>query len=391
MPIVILWLYVPVLKPCEMKKFYFLLATVLFFGGLTRACAQDTTSCNPNFTTAISGNLVSFFPADSMPGVIHQWTFGDSTQLVTAGVDISHQYAGPGNYLVTQTVTHSANHCQQSSSQVVTITSGTTPTCGVTISESIDSSQRQFTFVANITLGAGAGTPDSVTWTVNDTLAGSGSTLTRNFDGPETICALFTTSGGCQAQACVRVNPDSVGVTPPPPDTCTIAFTARPNSHRPDQYVFSVVDEERYDSVTWTIMGPDSLFAGPYLRSSLEYTFPGPGDYDVQVRAGASPGCAVSNSQLIHIDSVSAAADQYLSSYPNPATSQVNLTVNLPSYTRVDIQINNSMGVLVSSRQVSGLPGANRITIPVSNLPTGLYYIEVQYGTTILQGKFQKL
>jgi len=69
----------------------------------------------------------------------------------------------------------------------------------------------------------------------------------------------------------------------------------------------------------------------------------------------------------------------------------VNLTVNLPSYTRVDIQINNSMGVLVSSRQVSGLPGANRITIPVSNLPTGLYYIEVQYGTTILQGKFQKL
>lgn len=375
-----------------MKKLYSILLTALFFGGINGLYAQDTTSCNPNFAAVISGNVVNFFPADSTPGLIHQWTFGDSTQLTTGSVDISHQYAGAGTYLVTQTVIDSTNHCQQSSSQSVTITSGSTPTCGVTISESIDSVLHQYTFVANVTLGGGAGTPDSVTWTVNDTLAGSGSTLVRVFDdGLETVCAMLTTSGGCQSQSCVTVNPDSVGVPPPPPDTCTIAFSATPNPHLSNQYVFSVVDKERYDSVTWTIMGPDSLFAGPYRRPSLEYTFTDTGYYDVQVRAEARPGCAVANGEVIYIGSIPGTADRYINSYPNPATSQVTLMLNLPSYTAVDMRVSNSTGIVVSSGRVSGLPGINKITIPIGNLPTGIYYVQLQYGSTILESKFQKL
>jgi hypothetical protein len=49
------------------------------------------------------------------------------------------------------------------------------------------------------------------------------------------------------------------------------------------------------------------------------------------------------------------------------------------------------MGGLVLTRTVSGYPGVNQITLPIANLPTGVYYIELQYGDTILRSKVQKL
>ncbi|HUB61142.1 MAG TPA: T9SS type A sorting domain-containing protein, partial [Puia sp.] len=76
---------------------------------------------------------------------------------------------------------------------------------------------------------------------------------------------------------------------------------------------------------------------------------------------------------------------------PNPATSQVTLNVTLNEYTAVNIRVYNSMGTLVLSRSVSGYPGVNQITLPIANLPTGVYYIQLQFGSTILKSKIQKL
>ena len=49
------------------------------------------------------------------------------------------------------------------------------------------------------------------------------------------------------------------------------------------------------------------------------------------------------------------------------------------------------MGGQVLSRSVTGYPGVNQITLPIANLPMGVYYIELQFGDTILRSKFQKL
>ena len=138
-------------------------------------------------------------------------------------------------------------------------------------------------------------------------------------------------------------------------------------------------------------MGPDSLFAGPYHGPSFSYTFPDTGYYAVYVTADKRSGCAVSNGQYVQIDSLSGPSGHYINSYPNPATTQVSLTITLNSYTNIDVRVYNSMGGLVSTQKVSGYPGVNQLTLPIANLPTGVYYIELQYGETILRSKFQKL
>jgi hypothetical protein len=372
-----------------MKKFYFVLLVFLALSGREAALAQDSSVCNAAFQVTISGNTVFFLALDSAAGVRHSWNFGDGTML-TGGSSVGHVYAAYGNYLASQTVIDSIHNCRDSAAQFVNI-GPPPPTCNVYVTESLDTTENLYTFVANTSVTPGA--TDTVRWTINDTLVATGDTLKRQLHGgPYTVCALLTTSYSCQSLSCLTVNPqDSISTPPPPRDTCTIAFTAVPKNHKPNQYVFTVIDGEEYDSISWRIMGPDSLSAGPSHGPSFSYTFPDTGYYGVYVTAEKRSGCLVSNGQFVHIDSVSGSSGHYINSYPNPATSQVTLDVTLDEYTAVEIRVYNSMGSLVLSRVVSGSPGVNQITLPIANLPMGVYYIELQYGDTILRSKVQKL
>ena len=371
-----------------MKKFYFVLSFFLALSGRQAASAQDSANCNASFQATGVDSAVTFRAMDSSASAHHNWNFGDGSGILsTSGLTVTHVYSAYGQYLVTQTVIDSANQCRDSASQFVTV-SAPAPVCNVYITETIDSVHHTYTFIANVSVTPGA--TGTVKWMVNDTLAGTGDTLIRTLtSGPDSICALLTTNYSCQAQSCLAVNPqDSL---PPPPDTCTIAFTAVRKDHKPNQYDFSVIDPERYNSISWTIMGPDSLFAGPYHGPGFSYTFPDTGYYNVFVTAEARSGCSVYNGQAIHIDSVPNGAGRYIESYPNPATTQVTLYLTLTSYSTINVRVYTSMGGLVLTRTVSGYPGVNQITLPIANLPTGVYYIELQYGDTILRSKVQKL
>jgi hypothetical protein len=372
-----------------MKKLYFFLSFFLALGGRQAVHAQDSSVCNAAFQATVAGTAVSFRAMDSMPGVRHNWNFGDSTSKSTDSFVVNHVYSANGNYLVTQVVLDSVHNCRDSASQWVNI--GPPPTCNVYVTESLDTTDNLYTFIANTSVTPGA--TDTVRWTINDTLVATGDTLKRQLRGGlYTVCALLTTSYSCQSQSCLTVNPqDSVSTPPPPPDTCTIAFTAVPKDHKPNQYVFTVINSEEYDSISWTIMGgPDSLFAGPYHGPSFSYTFADSGYYAVYVTAEKRSGCLVRSGQYVQIDSVPGPTGHYINSYPNPATTQVTLYVTLDEYTAVDIRVYNSMGGLVLSRSVSAYPGVNQITLPIANLPMGVYYIELQYGGTILRSKIQK-
>jgi hypothetical protein len=372
----------------RMKKFYLFLSVVLALSGLQAAHSQDSTGCNAAFFETLAGNTVNFRAADSVPGVRHNWYFGDGNSKSTDSFAVVHTYLAYGNYLVTHEVTDSVHHCRDSASQWVNVPAPG-PSCGLYITEISDSLHHLYTFIANTSFSAGA--TDTVRWTVNDTLVGQGDTLKKYLPGgPYTVCALSSTSDGCQAESCVTVNPlDSV--PPPPPDTCTIDFTAVRKDHKPNQYVFTVIDGSNYDPISWTIVGPDSLFAGPYHGPSFSYTFPDTGYYAVYVTGNKRAGCFVSNGQYIHIDSIPGPQGNYITSYPNPATTQVSLSVTLDQYTTIEIRVYNSMGGQVLSRNLSGYPGVNQITLPIATLPIGVYYIELQYGGTILRSKVQKL
>lgn len=374
-----------------MKKIYFLFFSFLLIG-LATTRAQDSSRCNGAFTAIPAGYQVYFRAADSLPGVIHRWNFGDSTQRSTDSSLITHIYNYSGNFLVTQVVIDSVYHCRDSSSQYITIQANPGPTCSLSITVSSDSVHRLYSFVANpvITMG----TLDTITWTINDTLVGHGDTLRKTLaSGYYNVCATLSTSAGCLVQSCQGVDvSDSIPSNPPPPDTCTIAFTATPNPRHPNEYSFSVVNSPNYDSVVWMVINEtDSANHGPFHGPSFTYTFTDTGYYWVNVAAQRISGCSVYNGQQIHIDSLPPTPGGFITSYPNPATTQVTLDVSLDKETVISIRIYNSMGSQVLATTRTGYPGVNQVTLPIANLPIGVYYIQLQYGNTILRSKIQKL
>ena len=320
------------------KKFYFLLFSLLL-SGVVSARAQDSSVCNASFMVSVAGNQAWFRAADSLPGVLHQWNFGDSTQWSTGNVVVTHTYSGAGTYFVTQTVTDSVRHCQNSSSQPVYITGNSTPSCNVSIYFTGDSTTHLYVFVAQPSVSSGV--IDTVTWTINGTQAGQGDSLRRQLTGGVyTVCATISTSVGCRAQACVTIGGrDSMPSNPPPPDSVLPSppDTTLPNHPPP----------------------PDSVL-------------PSPPDSVRQSTPDSTQGRAIS-------------------SYPNPATSQANLVVTLDKAATIYIRVYSSMGSEILSTSQQGYPGSNQIVIPVASLPTGIYYVQLQYGNTILKSKIQKI
>jgi hypothetical protein len=261
------------------KKFYFLLFSLLL-SGLVSARAQDSSGCYAGFMVSVAGSQAYFRAADSVPGLSHQWSFGDSTQTFTGNVQVTHTYSHAGAYFVTQVVSDSITHCRSISSQTVYITGNSTPPNPPPPDSVLPSPPP----------------PDSV-------LPSPPPDSATNPGGPP-------------------IPPDSV--LPSPPDTVL------PNQPPPS------------DSVAPS--APDSLLQG-----------------------------------------------HFISSYPNPATSQANLVVTMDKAATIYIRVYSSMGSEVLSTSQAGYPGTNTIVIPVASLPTGIYYVQLQYGNTILKSKIQKI
>lgn len=200
------------------NKFYSIL--LFFFIAALRAGAQDTTVCNAQFYVSYDGNTVYFRAIDSIAGVQHQWSFGDSTQSGWGNyVGISHTYSHPGTYTVIQRISNPATGCHDSAAQSITI-AAPPPNCSITFYYSHDSTRagQPYYFYAQPYV-AGA-TSDSVTWRINDTLAGFGDTLSRVLQrGTYTVCATLVTSSGCRSQYCQTINVGDTATPPPPGDT----------------------------------------------------------------------------------------------------------------------------------------------------------------------------
>jgi PKD repeat protein len=326
------------------KKFYFLFFLITF-SGLFRARAQDSAACTAYFYVNYNGNQVWFRAADSITGTQQRWYFGDSTQLGFGNhVGVTHTYARPGSYMVNLVVRNAATGCHDSSSQVITI-SAPPPQCSIGFYYSHDSttSNSPYSFYASPYL-AGA-TTDSVTWTINGSLAGYGDTLNRVLrPGQYTICASLSTNLGCRSQGCQSiVVTDSVSHPPivDPPDTAII-ITIPPN------------------------IPPDS---------------------NVTVPPDSTGKLPVDTAYWPQLDSLA----NYLSSYPNPVSGQVHMELKTDRAEMIYIRVYNSMGGMVQTVVVSGIQGTNQLSLNVSNWQSGIYYIQIQNGNEIKRSRIQKL
>jgi hypothetical protein len=164
------------------NKFYALILLFLLSGVLP-ARSQDTTTCNARFYVSYDGNTVYFRAADSITGVQHFWSFGDGTQVGYGNyVSVTHNYSGQGSYPVTHLVRNTATSCYDSSTQVITI--APPPGCSINFYYSHDGTRANTPYYFYATPYLAGATHDTVSWTINDTLVGTGDSLQRFLASP---------------------------------------------------------------------------------------------------------------------------------------------------------------------------------------------------------------
>jgi hypothetical protein len=150
------------------------------------------------------------------------------------------------------------------------------------------------------------------------------------------------------------------------------------------------------NNVIWYISkGADSSSKITLNGMDPTYTFPDTGVYTVQVEAGQLNGCVgIAQTQIVVTGHtwISTPNDSVprIQSYPNPATDFVNLKVTLKTAGPISITIFSAMGTQVGVVQTSGASGDNQVSIPVKNLPQGIYFMHIQTGNTSSQSRFQK-
>jgi PKD repeat protein len=94
---------------------------------------------------------------------------------------------------------------------------------------------------------------------------------------------------------------------------------------------------------------------------------------------GANIGFAIQGSNISGIKDIAAQSDFAVSDvYPNPVTDNANLTIHTLHSTGVSIGLYSITGEFVTELNVELRSGANKITLPVSDLRKGLYYIKVE-------------
>jgi len=382
------------------NKLYTLFMSIIFSVALpARVQAQDTTSCNPRFYTSADQNQAFFNAVDSQAHIIHYWNFGDGSNVgFSHGHSIIfHTYSQAGVYKVTHIIKDSlGGGCYDSSSQTVAVT--LPPACTIYFDANRDTVNHH---LYNLTShpGSPAGAIDTIRWFANDSLIGTGASLSNLYfpSGIFTICVRMSTNGGCRAEQCQQIrvsDSDSIPVDSipnPPPPPCRVGFTYTVNPQVTNELTFKLQDTVRYDSVVWTVISlPDSVYKQFFYGRQFTHLFTDSGCYAIFVMAHGS-NCPGSAYQQICIDSIHSGGGAFISSYPNPAASQVNMDLKLSKDNSIYIHIFNSMGNEMLTRQVAGTIGINHITIPTSNLPTGIYYVQIQYGNEVRRSKIQKL
>jgi hypothetical protein len=76
--------------------------------------------------------------------------------------------------------------------------------------------------------------------------------------------------------------------------------------------------------------------------------------------------------------------------YPNPATAQVTIKINLIGNKNVSIKLKNVLGQTVQKINQRPLVGQNRIEIDINELPKGLYFVQLQTENRLYSQKIIK-
>ncbi len=368
---------------------------------------------NINFTPTCSSSFqyyndstnlshYSFYDASTIIGSYYSnsiWTVNEAN--VGEGQSFSYSFPQTGTYHV----------CEQ-----LQTTSGcTSSSCKDILVQSVDSCSLS----ASFTYSANPSNPfaikfnplqDSVTnasyhWVFADGSVDTSKIPTHVFPKGENWVYLYVSKPFINGDSCSAYFSSLVYIDIGPADTCFAGFTYSANANQPNSISFIATSGQPIISQTWNIIKDGRLYDSSYYPSHVvqitsndpTYQFSDTGIYLVQVQVTTQAGCTVSSGwQYIMIDSLAkdTAAPNSLPqipAYPNPATNTVNLNLSMTGNDNVTINIYSSFGNLILIKQVATVDGNNQVAIAVQTLKPGVYYVEINYGSTTKRSRFQKM
>ncbi|NCX95036.1 MAG: T9SS C-terminal target domain-containing protein [Chitinophagia bacterium] len=184
-----------------------------------------------------------------------------------------------------------------------------------------------------------------------------------------------------------------VVITKVPPRGATISWTASPDAGVIGYYVYRATSEygtyQRISNLVTTTSFRDSVGT-----TGLKYFMVRPVKLETTPSGGYyNLGLGVTDSATVAYisDVATIAAFTNVDIFPNPANDylQVNIATEMPA--NISCTIVNTLGQKVFTQSQSLQTGANTTTIPVGNLPSGVYELLISDGKGILPYKWVKL
>ncbi len=285
----------------------------------------------------------------SNPSTHYQWSTAANDTLASVTVNTS------GTYTVTVT---NANGCAAMSTQSVTVV--TLPPVDAGLNDSTCLS-------TNVNLTASGAM--SYIWHPGTSL--SDSTIANPVAGPiatTTYTVIGTASGGC-------FNVDSVKIT----------VLGNPGVPTFIKQMDTLVCSTPASAYQWYVDGVAITGA-----TGNTYIYTANGNYYVEVFN--AQGCSTVSTSLgifdIGIDEISASAS--ISVYPNPATDDVTLEINLQKASDVKINLVNIAGQLIYTDELSQFLGTYKKQVNLKEQSKGIYYLQVITNDGVLNKKVVK-
>ncbi len=313
---------------------------------------------------------------------IATWNFGDGTSAT--GWNAVHEYAQPGQYRVCLQIALN-NNCIRTKCDTITVPNPM-PAC-------IDLSK--FTYIRSSTNSQTyTFKPDYIsqdiqyTWTFGDGTGSQSAIATHYFaPGTYTVCLTAWKNANCASTTCKTI-------TVTPQINCNlvqVSYTYQKDPLVSNKVYFYAVANYPILDQTWTFTKVSPTTGLPVVlhQNNPIYVFSDTGVYKVCLKAITLGGCIKEYCNYIHIDRV--APQCVLQAYPNPATTQVSVTVQLGMPKMIDAYIYNAQNVLVKEKHQQGVTGSNVVTFQIADLPAGQYTMKVIYGNDVCYSRFNKL
>ncbi|MDO9257588.1 MAG: T9SS type A sorting domain-containing protein [Bacteroidales bacterium] len=96
------------------------------------------------------------------------------------------------------------------------------------------------------------------------------------------------------------------------------------------------------------------------------------------------------NNLYTGIPTIGAERNSAITLYPNPVNDQLHIQYESATTEDIQLKITDILGRLVLQKTISSHSGTNEITIPVEQLPQGLYLCSLRNGNKLEINKFLK-